>query len=285
MLTPEEDGRAASVRTVPGPVTVRVWSPGVPALKREATLVAGETTTLEIEIPREGIIRGQIVYPAGWRIIELYVTWTGDQSVVGELDAEGRFNFMGVGHGKGTLRVFGFANGEGRIETELNEIVPDGEPVLIRLEHKIPAFVTGRIEGVPLPRKALTVLLSRKDTSNFDLEVDKTGHFETPVPTRAAELLVICAEDSDMALIFVDLPRLAPGDRRDVGLLRFSPGIEFRGELRDAMGKPVAGVEVAVAERWADELKIPVATTDEHGAFTVAHLPPRPLLPGAFPAA
>jgi len=283
-LQMEDDGQVASIRTGPGPVAIHVWLDGRPLVERETTLVSGEVATLELTVPTEGVVRGRVVYPQGWPVVEATVSWEGDRLVSGDVDDAGVFRLSGVGRGKGTRRLQAYGGDAELLAVSLDDVVPDGSSLLVRLERVKPARVTALV-GLPPGTKVSAAVLSRNRTGGVNFLVDEQGRFETKIPTDEPSLLVIPYDG--MAPTLVDLPLMAPGARRDLGTLGLVPGVEMAGEVRDVEGKPVAGVEVAVAERWAHPAYVLPTTTDERGAFRIPHMPARPLLlrfrGGGFP--
>jgi hypothetical protein len=146
--------------------------------------------------------------------------------------------------------------------------------VVLKLERRVPSIVAGTLVGHPADVAVRAKLLSREETGGLTLPVDATGRFELELVSKEPALLVI--PSPDMAPTCIDIPLLAPGERRDLGTLRMGPGREVSGRVLTADRAAVPGVEVAVADRWAVETRVRPVTTDAQGAFRLRHLPARP---------
>jgi hypothetical protein len=281
----EEDGSVVIQGVTPGRVTVQAWIAGGPMAEREAQLVAGKTVEVEIAVPSEGFVRGRVLHPPEWRLLRGSVTWDGDKHASGEIGADGWFRLTGTGRGRGRLLVDAFVHPGGPLDAEVRDVLPDGGIVEVRLERKPASVVFGHLIGLEGPETLKGEILSKRMTGSFELVVEEDGRFERPFDSKEPALFVVQREG--MAPVLVDLPVMAPGERRDVGALRMGPGVELVGLVRNGENEPVAGVEVMVAERWAPEYRATKVKTDAQGTFRLPHLPERPVLlrfrGGGFP--
>lgn len=284
-LREEQGGRLVTLRATPGRVTVQAWVENGPMVEREALLVSGEVVEVEVSVPGDGVVRGRVLHPREWQLLGGSLIWDGDHTVLGVFGEDGLFRLTGGGHGRGRLHVSADFLPEGHVSTEVGDLLPDGDPVEVRIERRRASLVAGRVVGPADVRSLPGELLSRRETWGLEVRLDDDGRFEVPFDSKEPALFILRVPN--MAPVLVELPVLAPGERRDVGFLRPGPGLEVSGQVRNGDGQSVAGVEVVIAERWAPESRVPAVKTDVQGVFRLSHLPERPLLlrfrGGGFP--
>jgi hypothetical protein len=261
-------------------VKVQAWIDAAPMAQGETTLVAGRTTRLVLSVPGDGVVRGRVVDSRGRPLGRGDVTWSGDRHVSGDMAEDGTFRLTGVGRGRGRLvanvSIVGIT---GQVETSVEGVEPDGPD--LELVVKPPPRITLRVDGLPdgLPLTIALISRARTSMSKFEPETLQTLSVH-PFPGEPTLLVLLGGEH---APVVMDLPPMTDGEERDLGTVRFGPGIAVRCRVVNGSGAPVADVEVAVAEKWSDA----TTRTDAAGRFHIPRMPSRAFLlrvrGGGFP--
>jgi hypothetical protein len=278
LLREEAGGRVLTVQASPGRLAVYIEPEEAPLVVRYATLVAGETLEVACAIATDGVVRGRVITPQGWKPSGGTVEWDGDRTMLVGLRQDHTFRVLGTGKGRGRLKIrAGFAGGHHR-EVEVENVLPGGEPVEFRVPGWVPpSVIHGRVSGPPKGLGHVYGIVHARDGPRGGrLKLDDEGRFTFPYFSQGPAMFVVDAED--LAPVCIEIPRLVAGDRRFVGDIRLGHGVELVGRVRDGAGVPLPKVEVALADSWRADFSPRPVQTDADGVFRMPRLPEGPVL-------
>jgi hypothetical protein len=223
----------------------------------EAQLDRVEEREIEVRFEDAHTLRARVVDDIGRPV-------TGASVSMGtaETDAEGRIVIRGLTATPVALRI----EHDGH-----NPVAVVAAPT--NTEHRITmlraATLTGRFDPVPASREVRCRILSTEfDSANA--RVDVFGRFAVRGLPAGVEFDITFEIDG-----WVGLPMrgvaLAPGEEREVGVLRPPPGATLEGVVRDNYGRPVEGAELNLESRMQDAWDW--ETTDAAGTYRFADLP------------
>jgi hypothetical protein len=155
-------------------------------------------------------------------------------------------------------------------------VIPDGSPLEIVLQAA--ARFVGRIEPAPATRH---ILVHRRngmrgrfrgmgeETVFRHIPTDGRGRFE--IRWSPGDPIVLAFEPPVGAPIFFSEPPLAAGETRDLGTLRFAPGVSVAGIVLDDADEPVADCRLELEIR--DVLRDRIVYAGPDGRFRFDGLP------------
>lgn len=295
--TTDESGTCVLSDLQPGNVLVDI--PGRAASAVE--LVAGETARVELVLPAGVQVFGRVLDREGNAIPHAEIACAEDlhslerASVVGAADAEGQFLLRGLPRGA-YLGARSISHGP----SVLQRVPPESRgPLRIDLAVGAPGWqLRGRVlaaDGRPVP--GATLYSGRTITP----EHARIGSPVLPISVTTdgrGEFTLSCITEGGPHSVWVRKPGYAvakvelfvSGPPQELEI-RIDQEGAIEGSVYDSGGRPLAGAAVYCESSallapgmrfdgpwWAQE----VASTDEHGKFVVAGLPPGPAVLRAF---
>jgi len=186
---------------------------------------------------------------------------------VADVGPDGRFELLGLGPG---LHRVEFAHDERSTAVRTIEVGPGMADVEVRLPRR--ASVRGRLVGAELVGTELLLVTEAREHART--RTDTGGRFEFAATFSAGPATLVLL---DRAVCFERTwsRRVAIEVGGEALILSVAPATLIAGEVDDANGAPVEGVEVYVeAETYGlDRLRGPAGVTDQHGSYRV-HVAP-----------
>jgi hypothetical protein len=258
----------------PGAYEVRFLALGSAFSGARTTVESGGRTQVRIRLGGSSTLGGVVVDPAGAPVGEVALWWQGPESSFVRANERGEFRFAGLSDGPGTLIAranSGRKDQPAYARTMVEGVRPGATPLRVVLA---PApVIVGRFEGAASePHVGVTGYA--RDTQ-FDLDsilANEHAGFERNLDVTGTPVL-LAFHAAGHAPTLVELPSLAPGQRWELGTIRFGRGRTVDVTVRDPAGKPVAAW-VDVVERWAGGQKV---WTGESGTARLERVPAWPV--------
>lgn len=260
-----------------GTYKIVVHAANWPETRLQVDVRGGVKNEVQVHMSRDGhrALSGRVVtetgVPLGGTGTSLRVTFTTPEgSRTTSPAADGTFQLCDVPSSNGRLEV---RDDNGILAPWVREdAAPEGPPVKVVL--RAFARFIGRVEPVPRSR---SVVLHREYWSQIfngvgtmvgPLPIEEDGTFT--IGCGAGRPCRLAFEPPDGAPLFFEELPLAEGEARDLGILRFGPGVTVEARVLDDIGRGVADASILVdVDNLCGDRH---ARSDASGRFRLEHL-------------